>query len=229
MVAASQKKIADEELSVIANHFKKWMVLIGATNLQTEDEFRFTVESFKKTFPFFTLAEFDYAFDLALKGMINFVLYNKQISLSYVSEIIKAYKDWRKNQPEYKTMRKVEVKEKSEKEIYDFMAKAVERSFEEFKKGNYEYIKFHIYDWLTKNEILYTTPERKREFYKKAQQEIKDELQKQKALLINPLDRIRLTETVKTKEINRAKELNLKNFYEGLYEMGIEINEYLKN
>jgi len=132
----------------------------------------------------------------------------------------------------YKPIQKKEkiAVEKTESEIYKQMKKSVILSFESYKSGEDYYVKASIYDWLNKNEFLLPTPQRKREFLSEAKKQLDIELQEKKAALLNPLEIRKLLETYdnKTTLVNRAKELNLKDYFNGLIEMNEDINIILK-
>lgn len=228
MDAITAPKIIDESLQNIAAHIKRIFMILGISgnNVPQDLEFDFLVRTYKLSFSQFTLKEIELAFKLAINLTIeyNLNLYDKMFSVVYVSDLMKRYTDYKRQSTEYQKSRVEFIPEKSEAEIYAIMKTAALDSFTEYKKGNPEYVKFYIYDWLNRNEILVPTLERKKTAMIRAKEQIEAELNSKKGLIsrsrLIDLERMLLGEGV---QIARAKELNLKEFFDDMIETGTEL------
>jgi len=205
---------------------------ISGNSIPTDFEFEHLIKMYKIAFINHTLAEIDLAFDLALCGSIEYELnlYDKIFSVAFVSGLMNKYKEWKSTNTDYTKSKNKELPEKSEDEIYAYMKSAVINCFNEYKAGNPEFVKFHIYDWLDKNGFINTAVERKREFFGLAKIQLNEEMKHEKNLAISPSETSRIIDSYsgQTKQVNRAKELNLKDFFDGLIEMEIDIKETIE-
>jgi len=198
----------------------------------TENEFQFLIKSYSSTFKMWSIKEIEHAVELTLNGTIqsDLKLYGNQFSMVLISDVISKYKEWRKNESDYKKLRKpMPEKEKTPEEIYQIMRNAALKAFELFKEGDQSDCKHYIFDWLNRNKFLEPTPERKRESMRQAENELLYELEQKKVLVAPSQAKILMKafEDDKQVKINRAKEWVLIEFFKALKETDSQLKDLI--
>lgn len=228
------KKLRDDALFNVADHIKRMYILIGIPSSKIPDqlEFDFLLRSYKTAFAKYSLKEIEYAFELAVNGTINYdlKLYDSSFSVVYVSGLMKKYAEWKRNEFDFKKATQKALPEISEADKFAKMKASSLKAFDDFKAGDVSGVGFYIYNFLNDLGIIDPSPEKKHSAIREAEKNRRSELNANKGYVSNRRFK-ELTESFENTDsltVNRAKEINLRQFFSDLIEMDDELINHFK-
>lgn len=233
LAVMQENKIRSETVKNISDHLKRLFIVLGLSERQIPNEIEYGIllNTYKTFFSEYSIKEIEYAIELSIKDKIQVELnlYDKPFSVVHISNIMKKYKAWRNENSDFKNNRALLAAppEKTPDEIWNIMAAAAIKSFNNYKEGNPENIKSHIYDWLDENKIINISKELKWEAVKKAKGMLGNEAESKMDFPIYKYRSIVKMYSSESVEISRAKEILLKDYYNGLIEFEENLQAFI--
>jgi len=192
----------------------------------------------RNNFPMLRVAELKLAFEVGVRGDLQDekgkpldLTHYQSFNSIYISNVINGYKRYKARQHKDNPVRE-ELKELPVMKL-DQKKQAI-KAFKEYKeKGSYFDFGNLIYDYLDQENVLQITNDRKKQFWEQAIINMKAELKNKKELYNrHSIDR-QIDELIKgshnAKVKSEAKRLALWDYFDGLIEMEMDINDELKH
>lgn len=235
-VEASQgQRIASCNREELAQMFRRLMVLIGASgvNVPFEVEASLLIESAPIILGKWTTDDVITAFTLALKGEIEaeLRLFDKPFSLMYVSGVMKAYDDFKrealyqhhKHQPELP----VHVPTRAELD-----AKMRDEALECYRlhcegRGNWSNYHPPLFDYLQRHGVLNFSPARIEKANKEAFAAVRSEIATTTPIGRSVSDLLKALLPEDSRVERKAKEMLLREFFEELHAGGNQLADYI--
>lgn len=240
--AYADTKVKDNSIQDVKDWMRKVIVILGLaeTSIPEQQEYDFLAASIRSELGYFTLKEMEYAVILALhdkftsakkEDKISTDFYGKKFSLAWVIKLMKLYKDYRAKDTEFKQYLKAEFQlpEKSKQEQYNTLKSGLMELWERFKAGEdiRKELEWYYYSTLDEYCDLFNPSKEQKllsmsnaepllEAQLKAQREKEVSL---KGMIAASMPTIPNEEQLK----NKAKELLMKEFFERLREMDMEL------
>lgn len=228
-LARKEAKLINTDIDEVKFHIKRMFVLLGLNqaNYPKTVEFDYISLAYKEIYGGYSIKEIELAVNLSLSGDIKYTinLYDKPFSPVLFSPLMIKYKEYRRINRRSKS---VIEKQRTREEDYREMKETAIKYFNNYRNGDSSGLTFYLYDWLNRYEILIPEDDSKCEALKTASMELEKEMEKEKSMCINSGEVKKVLDSYnKTKQINRAKEINLKEYFDDLIEKGMEIEDVI--
>ena len=169
MEVSSQTKLSimnKEEAETLIEIIGKWGFYLGISNKMNSEDILLICRFIKDTFGNLTLAELNLAMSLNMKGKLGKIDFFGQLSPIYISNLLNAYMEYKKEnlrdlygRAETKPP-KADVPKMSKEEEHKMILDAISYEYEKFKSGKQVDDFFSIiYDFLEKTNRLKITEE----------------------------------------------------------------------
>jgi hypothetical protein len=181
--------------------------------------------------PFLTLDELSKAILYGSIGEFKKEQETLYLSVANINSWIKCYLEQKKQPLMIKNKPELKEKELTENEKEEIIKNGIKRRFQEFKEtGDCDDFGNVGYEYLDKKGLIFFTADRKKEFMKQAEENIKREkkmqISKSTPVEVRDINKFLITlETNKNPIITEAKKIALKTFFAELIEMdeGLEL------